>query len=322
MDNLKELYSKVESLIQSAFLKRRRLGKVITQIIIYALLITISYVFLFPFISMISLAMMSPEDIINVQVDFIPTRIYFGNFGVALRVLDGWTALFNSFWFSSVLAIAQTVVSALTGYAFARYNFFGKKILFALILISFIIPIPIIFIPRFMMFMGFQSATGIKMIGTVVPQLFMSFLGQGVNSAILILIFYNFFRMIPNVLYEAARIDGASAFEQFIHITIRMSLSTIVVVFLFSFVWNWNETYVTGQLIGDNMVLIPSQLSIFDSLFQNRAPDVPGQGGSARISEAYRMAATLLSMIPLFIIYFFAQKQFVEGIENAGITGE
>lgn len=319
MDKLK---ATIRKWTQFLVIKRHPITKLLSKIVIYALLITISYVFLFPFFSMLSLSLMSQADIINVEIDFIPRSIYFGNFIVAMRVLDGYMALFNSIWFSSVLAISQTVISALTGYAFARYDFRFKGFLFALILISFIVPVPIIFIPRFMMFIGVQSSLGIKMIGTVIPQIVMALFGQGVNSAILILIFYNFFKLIPNVLYEAAKIDGASPFKQFWEITIKMSLSTIVVVFLFSFVWNWNETYITGQLIGDNMVLLPSQLGIFDTLFQNRAPAIPGQEGEARINEAYRMAATIISMIPLFIIYFVAQKQFVEGIEKTGITGE
>jgi len=314
--------SKVDEWIQYLKIKRRPIEKVVAKVVVYALLITISYVFLFPFFSMLSLSLMSPQDIINVEIDYIPRSIYFGNFRIALAVMDGFRALFNSIWFSAVLAVSQTIISALTGYAFARYQFRFKGILFALILVSFIVPVPIIFIPRFMMFIGVQSSTGIKMIGTVIPQMVMALFGQGVNSAILILIFYNFFRMIPGVLYEAAKIDGATPFKQFWEITVKMSLSTIVVVFLFSFVWNWNETYVTNQLIGDNMVLLPSQLGIFDTLFQNRAPAIPGQEGEARINEAYRMAATIISMIPLFIIYFVAQRQFVEGIEQTGITGE
>lgn len=319
MDNIKTTFRKWSDYLVA---KRRPIEKLLGKIVIYALLITISYVFLFPFFSMLSLSLMSQQDIINVEIDYIPHRIYFGNFVIAMNVLDGYRALFNSIWFSSVLAVSQTVISALTGYAFARYDFRFKGFLFALILVSFIVPVPIIFIPRFMMFIGVQSSTGIKMIGTVIPQMVMALLGQGVNSAILILIFYNFFKLIPNVLYEAAKIDGASPFKQFWEITIKMSLSTIIVVFLFSFVWNWNETYITGQLIGDNMILLPSQLGIFDTLFQNRAPSIPGQDGEARINEAYRMAATIISMLPLFIIYFVAQKQFVEGIEKTGITGE
>lgn len=302
--------------------KRHRISKIVTQAIIYALLITISYVFLFPLISMISLAFMSPEDIINPEVDWIPSALYFGNFGAAVRVLDYFKTLFNSIWFSGTLAVAQTTVSALTGYAFARYQFRFKKILFVLILVSFIVPTPIILIPRFIMIAAAQDTLGIPLIGTVIPQFVMGFFGQGVNSAILILIFYNFFKMIPNVLFEAAKIDGASALQQFWHISIKISLSTIVVVFLFSFVWNWNETYVTGMLVRNNVTLLPTQLGLFDSLFFQRPVDIPGQDNTALLSEAYKMAATLLTMIPLFIIYFVAQKQFVEGIEKTGITGE
>ncbi len=311
--------------VKRIFTTKKYFISFITKLTIYVLLITISYVFIYPFFSMLSLAMMSPQDIINVEVDFIPTRFYLGNFFAAIKVMDAGQALFNSMWFSTTLAISQTVVSALTGYAFSRYNFTLKKLLFGLILVSFIIPVPIIFIPRLMMMFSFQSITGIKLFGTIIPQVVMSILGQGVNSAILILIFYNFFKLIPNVLYEAAKIDGASPFRQFWEITIKMSMSTIVVVFLFSFVWNWNESYITNQLISDNMVLLPDQLGIFDSLFDTRSNDVQSvTGGDAtpRVSEAYRMAATFMSMLPLFIIYFVAQKQFVEGIEKTGITGE
>ena len=318
MDNIK----KIKEFINNLYVKRRKIGKYTSQAIIYVLLITISYVFLYPLFSMISLSFMSPSDIINPEIDWIPQSLYFGNFKISIVVLDGFKALFNSFWFSGFLAIAQTVVSAMTGYAFARYNFKFKKLLFTLILVSFIIPVPLILIPRIMMIVWAQGALDTVLLGTVIPQFTMALLGQGVNSAILILIFFNFFKMIPNVLYEAAKIDGASAMEQFWHITIKMSFSTIVVVFLFSFVWNWNETYVTDILIGESIELLPSQLRIFNSIFDNRAPAIPGQGGEARISEAYKMAATLLTMIPLFVIYFIAQKQFVEGIEKTGITGE
>jgi multiple sugar transport system permease protein len=322
MNKIKELWTKLVDYVKFVIQKRRRIEKVVTQLVVYALLITVSYVFLFPLFSMVSLSFMSPTDIINPEVDFIPRSIYFGNFLASWAVLDGFTSLFNSVWFSFSLAFGQTLVSAMTGYAFARYNFIFKKFLFVLILISFIVPVPVILIPRIMMIVAAQDTIGYTLMGTVIPQMVFSIFGQGVNSAILILIFYNFFRLIPNALYEAAKIDGAGALDQFWHITVKMSASTIIVVFLFSFVWNWNETYVTGLLVGDGITLMPMQLGVFDSLFQQRPPDIPGQGGSARISEAYKMSATLITMIPLFIIYAFAQRQFIEGIENTGITGE
>ena len=322
MLTIKNVFDKTKDLLKLIVRKRRKIEKVGAQLIIYALLITISYVFIFPLFSMLSLSLMSPEDIINPAIDYIPRELYFGNFKASFSVLKGFEALWNSTWFSFVLAFGQTFVSAMTGYAFARYKFVFKKFLFVLILVSFIVPIPIILIPRIIMIVSVQDAIGFTLLKTVIPQIVFSFAGQGVNSAILILIFYNFFRMIPKQLYEAAKIDGAGALDQFYHITVKMSLSTIVVVFLFSFVWNWNETYVTGLLLGEGLTLLPSQLSVFDSLFTNRPPDVPGQGGVARISEAYKMAATLITMLPLLVIYLFAQRQFIEGIEQTGITGE
>jgi len=322
MDKLKKIIDSVKEFIKHLYIKRRKVSKGITQLIIYLLLTTVSFVFLYPLISMVSLSLMSPSDIINPEIDWIPNSLFFGNFIAAIKVLDASKALFNSLWFSSTLAISQVIVSAMTGFAFARYEFRFKKVLFALILISFIVPVPIMLIPRIMMIVSAQDAIGFVLIGTVIPQFILAIFGQGVNSAILILIFYNFFKMIPNVLYEAAKIDGASAFEQFWHITIKMSFSTIIVVFLFSFVWNWNETYITGILVRNNVTLLPTQLAVFDSLFTNRPPEVGSTGGTALLSEAYKMAATLITMIPLFIIYFAAQKQFVEGVEKTGITGE
>lgn len=322
MNRIKKILASVKSFLDLVIRKRRRIGKVLGQILVYVLLITTSYVFLYPFLRMISYSFMSPDDIVNPDVSWIPLKLYFGNFQKSMIALNGWESMYNSMWFSTTLALAQTFVSAMTGYAFARYHFTFKRVLFVLILVSFIIPVPIILIPRYMMFVVAQDELGFQFINTIYPQLILGFLGQGVNSAILILIFYNFFRLIPTQLFEAARIDGANGWQQFYHITIKMSLSTIVVVFLFSFVWNWNETYVTTLFARESIDLIPRQLGIFDSLFTAVQSEGGNEGGANLLSEAYKMSATFITMIPLFVIYALAQRQFIEGIENTGITGE
>jgi multiple sugar transport system permease protein len=214
----------------------------------------------------------------------------------------------------------------MTGFAFARYQFKFKNFWFAMVLMSFIIPVPVVLIPRWMMFITAQNMTGIKMIGTVFPQLLMAIAGQGVYSAILILIFFNFFKMIPVVLDEAAKIDGASSWQVFYHIILKMSVPTIATVFLFSFVWNYNESYITATFLRSALKLMPLQLGLFDSIFEKMSANVPGAsgapGGQFRINESFKMAATLITMAPMMIMYLFVQKQFVEGIEKTGITGE
>lgn len=289
-----------------------------SRIVTYTILISISYIFFYPLLKMISMSIMSPNDIINPEVDWIPEKISFANFKAAWYVLEMPKTLLNSIWYSGTLALFQTIVSALTGFAFARYQFKLKKFWFSMVLISFIIPLPIVLIPRIIIFTSIQSSTGIQLIGTIFPQLFMALFGQGINSAILILIFYNFFRLIPTSLDEAAHIDGATALEVFWHIILKLSVPTIVTVFLFSFVWNWNETYITNTFVRGAIKLLPIQLSSFDSVFGDLAPKIPGQANVNKINEAYKMAATLISIIPLLITYAFAQRQFIAGIENTG----
>jgi len=258
---------------------------------------------------------MSPADIINQEVDWVPTSPSLNNLKISWAVLGGFKTVFNSIWVSLLFAVSQTVVSAFTGFAFARYNFKYKKFWFLMVLVSFITPVSVLLAPRIMMFSSIQNATGVSMFGSILPQLMMTLTGQGVNSAILILIFYNFFKIIPISLDEAAKLDGATSMKILWHIIIKMSVPAITIVMLFSFVWNWNETYMSGIFIKDSLSLLPMRLSSFDGLFDR-------SGSDNLINEAFKMAATFLSINPLLIIYLFAQKQFIEGIENTGITGE
>lgn len=294
-------------------------GKKLTTLLIYFVLICISFVFLQPIIKIISRTFMSAADVIDPAVEWLPKKFSVNNLLVAAEVLKLPTTLRNSIVFSGILAVCQTVVSALTGFALSRFSFRLKNFWFIMILLAFIIPVPVLMIPRLMMFVSVQEAIGFQLIGTPIPQVLMAVLGQGVYSTVLILIFHNFFNMIPRVLDEAAMIDGASPFQVFLHVVLKMSWSTILVVFLFSFVWNWNETYITGTLLRNAIELLPAKLSLFNSEF---ADAVSAQGGAFRLNEAYKMAATFLSIAPLLLLYAFVQRRFIQGIENTGITGE
>ena len=297
--------------------------KFLFKAFLYFVLTVVAYQFLQPIFQMISQTFMSREDIIDPSVSWIPLAPSFHNLRVAFAVLDMPASLFGSIGFSVLLAFCQVIISALTGYAFARFEFPFKKILFALLLISFVVPIQVLIIPRIMTFQFLQGLSGIQFFGTALPQVLMTLFGQGVFSPILILIFYSFMRMIPKALDEAAMIDGANSLQVFYHIAIRMSASTILVVFLFGVVWNWNETYITNTFLAGNIPLLPNMLSRFDSLFSAGAAQVSGgQGGVNRISEAFQMAGTLITIVPLLVLYLFVQKRFIAGIENSGITGE
>lgn len=300
--------------INFARLKRFKAVGIISKIAIYFVLICIGFIFLEPILEMISKSIMTTKDLIDPSITWIAKHATLENFSKAVGTLDIPKSMLNSIWFSALLAFCQTAVSATTGFALSRYTFRGRNFWFVMLIIAFILPVPLLTVPRIMMFSEVETIFGIGLINTVTPQILLALLGQGAYSTMLILIFYNFFNMIPKSLDEAAMIDGAGSLKVFYHVAIRLSISTILVVFLFSFVFNWNETYTTNILTGDALELLPGRLSLFDNGSTSNAV--------SELNEAIKMAATLIAIAPLLVLYACVQRQFIEGIENTGITGE
>ena len=298
------------------------MAKLIGKAVTYFLLTCIGYIYLEPIFQMISKALMSPADVINPSIEWLARNPTLNNFKVAAGVLKIPGSLINSIGFSALLALLQTLVAAMTGYGLSRFRFRGRNFWFVMILLAFILPTALLMIPRLIIFILAQQGTGLQFLGTPIPQVLMAVLGQGVNSTILILICWNFFNLVPYSLDEAAMIDGAGPLQTFYHIAVKLSVSTVLIVFLFAFVWNWNETYQTSTFLGGSMDLLPAKLSVFDSQFEGIANAGVGSTSSFKINEAYKMAATLISIAPLLVLYGFVQKQFIQGIENTGITGE
>ena len=311
------------------------------NIFVYLVLGLISYQFVYPLLRMFTMSFMSPADILNPAVNWIPRSLSLENMEMALRVMNLTTTMFNSLWFSGLLALAQTLVSAMTGFALARFNVKFKTFWFMLIMVTFVLPAPVLLVTRIMMIVGFgeffnglfsdltqTTVTTFTIFGTVWPQIALAFLGQGMFSAILILIFYNFTRMIPPALDESAAIDGANSMQIFYHVILKLSFTTLLVIFLLSFVWNWNETYVTGTLLQGGLDLVTGRLSDFGAVFAQEAQNLQMGGetggvtmGEMRLNEAYRMAGTLVAVTPLFVLYLLVQRHFIKGIENTGLTG-
>lgn len=288
------------------------------RLVIYILLISVGFVYLYPMIYMVSQSMKSMNDLLDPTVVWIPKGIDFQNFIMSWHVLDFPRALLSSVTVSFVPAVAQSVSCAVVGYGFAKFNFPGKTILFGLMLLSFVIPTQVVMIPLFVMFNKYS------MIGTPLPFIIPALFAGGLNSALFILIYTQFFRSIPTALEEAAQIDGAGYFRTFLRIVLPVSGPAIVVVFLFSFVWHWNETYMSSLYLGSSLSTLPLKLQQFADSFSHLYASSASTGGTGQVNlnESIEMAGTLLTILPLLVLYLFAQKRFVEVVDRAGITGE
>ena len=313
---IKKKFTK-EKLHKFVFGTRERQG-VGQQIAVYGLLIIIGFIFIYPILYMISTSFMDRNDLLDSSVKWLPSSFYLENYIAAAKSMDFWKTLGKGVIIAGVPTLCNVLVGMIVGYGFARYEFKLKKLFMAILLFSYILPDQVTMIHTYVL----SNKMGI--LGTIWTFVLPALFGNGINSAIFILIFYSFFKQVPKVLMEAAYIDGAGHFKAFFKIAIPSAIPAIITVFLFSFVWYWNESYLTEMYVQGlttksewtNLVI---QLKNFDSNFNNRA--TTGDMATS-LNESVRMAATSLSILPLFIMYLVLQRQFIESIDRTGITGE
>ncbi len=308
-------YQLVADRVRSLLLGSRTHRGLVFTVVLYALLIAIGFVYLYPLLFMFVTSIKSPADLLNPMVQWVPTELYMGNYEKAFRVLNYPRTLTASILVSVVPSVLQTLVASLVGYGLARYRFWGKNLVLLLILATFIIPPQNTVIPQMLTYRE-QGLLG-NPLALILP----AALGQGYRSAIFILIFYQTFISLPKALEEAARLDGASDLRIFVTIAMPAAIPAYVVSLIFSIVWYWNETFLTVIFLGGGVTTLPMQLSRFVQAYENLYP--PGVVNIFdRLNEAVKMSGTFLNILPLLAMYFGLQKWFVESVERTGITGE
>ena len=303
-----------EDLKRFLFGSRTSYGLVFT-ILLYLLLIAIGFVYLYPLLFMFVTSMKSPSDLLNPMVQWVPSQFYVENYIKAFNVLNFPKTFFSTVIVSVVPSVIQTIVCSVIGYGLARYRFPGKNLLFVLILATFIIPAQNTVIPQMLTYKK------LGLLGNILSIILPAMVGQGYQSAIFILIFYQTFVSLPKVLEEAARLDGASDLKIFLGIAVPGATSAYIISVIFSIVWYWNETFLTNIFLEGGIQTLPMQLAQFVQAYENMYP--PGVVNIFdRLNEAIKLSGTFLNILPLLLMFFVLQKWFVESVERSGITGE
>lgn len=285
--------------------KRARL--VISRIIVFVLLVDVGFIFLLPIMRLISQSFMNIMDLYDPTVSWLPRRWAFENYTQAFAALSFWPAFKRTILVAGASAVLQTLSCAIVGYGFARFKFPGRDRLFMLVLFAMIVP------PHALIIQNFIQVSRLGWLETYYPFIVPSAFGMGLRGALFVFIYRQFFKGLPWELEDAAMIDGAGPFRIFFKVMLPLAQPVILVVFLFSLVWHWNDTLEPSLYLSrpENFFL-PQRLSIVESALETF--QLRGMWGTGTI-----MAATLLVILPLIILYAFTQRYFVTSIERTGL---
>lgn len=286
----------------------------------YFLLATLSFVFLYPFIKMITQSLMTDDDLINITVKWLPSEMTWSNYKIAFRKLQFGTYFWNSLKVAVLCTLGHVFSCAMTGYAFARYQFRFKGVLFAMVILTMLVPVQTIIIPQYMQFSNWGWIDHEWYLPLIVP----TFLGLGLNGGFFIFLFRQFFAGLPYEMEEAARVDGCGPIRTYTRIMLPMSQSSLLVCTVLSLVWHWNDYFEPGVYITSVWLkMLPNRLpSLYAELSKEQHTmiqknDIEG----LMFNEAMLMAATFLCIIPILIMYLILQRRFMEGVERSGLTG-
>lgn len=303
--------------------QKKQIGAGVMRLAVYLFLAGLAFVFLYPFMTMLVDSVKTYADIGNNTVKWIPHNFTLQNYKLAFEALDVWHTGFNSI-FVTVLATAGHLLScSLVAYGFARYRFPLRNVLFAIVVLSILIPTQTIIIPSYITY------TKMQLVGTHWTMILPTFFGFGLRGGMFIFLFRQYFIKIPKSLEEAAAIDGCGPFRTFLQVVLPSTGATMVVCLLLSAVWHFNDSYEPSIYLSDySKFMLPQMLSMLSANLSSMQGDMANtaQNISNEIQVMYHrgvvMAAVTLCLVPLFVLYVAMQRKFVEGVERSGLTGE
>lgn len=280
---------------------RRKIKK--STIVIDIILVISTCLVLLPIVTMVMTSLKTFEDVQMNPASLIPKEFTLKNYVTVFTEFPFTQYLINTLFITITSTIGITLTSALVAYAFSRFDFKYKGIIFAVMLSTIMIPGQILQIPLYEMYRG------MGWINTYKPMIIPAFLGGGITNVFLI---RQFFNSLPKSIFESAQIDGAGEFRIFATIAVPLSKAIIFTVAIFSFTASWNDFYSPLLYINDDKkYTLAYGLYIFFDKFKV---------GSYKAWNII-CAANLVVIVPIIVLYFFAQRYFVEGITLGGVKG-
>jgi multiple sugar transport system permease protein len=282
-------------------IRRRRLLIAVAN---HALLIAVSLAFALPVIFMLLTAVMTDQQALTARL--VPSPIRLSNFTSVFHQIDLVRYTWNTFLYAGLSTVGVVISCVPVAYAFSRIDWRGRNVVFLLVLSTLMLPTQVTSVTLYILFAKqFHDWTHIQYIGTLKPLIIPSFFGDAFS----IFLLRQFFLTIPKELTDAIRVDGGGHLQILRQVIVPLSKPAIAAVALFNFIYAWNDFY--GPLVFLAGSTDSQTLSVALSSFR----------GVHHVNWNLTMAAALIFMIPVIMIFFLAQRVFIEGITLTGVKG-
>ena len=284
-----------DSIIVTAAMVRRRRARKIGVGVLYALFTLVAFIFVLPFLLMLSSAFKTSAEIIQIPPSFLPAHPSFASFRTVLNEAPYVRWFANSLLVAFAVTALALLTSSLAGYVFAKFEFPGRGFLFVVLLGTMMVPFPVLLIPQYLI------ADHLGLINSL-----WALVLPGMASAFGIFLMRQFIAGIPNDLIEAGRLDGASEFTIFARIVLPLAKPPLAALGVFTFLGSWNDYLWPLVVINDlNKNTLPLALSFFNSQHTQRYDLV--------------MAASAMAVVPVIIVFIIFQRQIVNALVLAGL---
>jgi multiple sugar transport system permease protein len=285
-------------------------GKFIGLIPLYLILIALSAVFIIPFVYMIGHSLMSVSDIMNLNIKWIPRSFNFNNYIFAFSRLNYIHYLLWTLLIVGLCVFGQVLSCSFVAYGLSRIKFKLNGLIFALVVFLLIVPPQTIIVPSLIMYTRFFHWDN-----TFLPIIVPCFFALGLNGGLMVFVFRQFFKSLPAELENAALIDGTGFIGAYFRVIFPNAKPAILITSILSLVWQWNNYFEPSVYIKD---ISNGSLTMQLQGFNSSLAGVVQTG--VDLNQALNLAATFLTILPVLIIFFIIQRQFMASIASSGLA--
>lgn len=311
---------------------RYKAGGFVKSLLRLLFLIGMSFVMVYPILFMLSVAFKGIADVYDPAVIWVPKHFSTQAWKLAMDTMGFWKSLSKTLQMLVPCVLFEIASTTIVAYGFSRFKFRERNFLFYILLFTIVVPVQTYMIPQYVgfthfSFFGLMAIPGLfgvefpNYANTLIPMYIMAAFGMGIRSGLYIFIMRQFLKGLPVELEDAALIDGCGPFKTLMKVMLPNVIPALVTILVFSVVWYWNDYYVSASYLTKNFPLSVNLTLLNDSVEMASTQGKISSMDLWLLKDSVLSCGCILVLLPLVVMYVFAQKQFTESIERTGIVG-